>query len=246
MESRLSLSAFTSSEIGPLLINSSASLTGASASSGRPLTRFAETERHELKPLPDRAFEPAQWKRLLLHRDSHVRFEKSFYSAPFMHIDERLWVRATATMVQIFAGHEMVASHPRCRRPGESSTVTDHLPPEAQAFLRMTPAWCREQAEEIGPCCRAGDRRAPRRSRPRASAGRPGRDRPVQVLRSRAPGVRLPAGSGLRRCPIPNDQDDPASGLDQVALQEEAFDRLADVYTGSGRFTRDVRHMLMH
>ena len=35
-------------------------------------------------------------------------------------------------------------------------------------------------------------------------------------------------------------------GLDQVALQEEAFDRLADVYTGSGRFTRDVSTLLVH
>ena len=68
--------------------------------------------------MPERAFEPAEWKRLLLHRDSHVRFEKCFYSAPFVWIDERLWVRATATMVQIFHGHELVASHPRCRRPG--------------------------------------------------------------------------------------------------------------------------------
>ena len=66
-----------------------------------------------------------------------------------------MWVRATATMVQIFHHHELLASHPRCRRPGESSTVCDHLPPEAQAFLRMTPPWCREKADEIGPACRA-------------------------------------------------------------------------------------------
>jgi hypothetical protein len=33
-------------------------------------------------------------------------------------------------------------------------------------------------------------------------------------------------------------------GLDQVALQEEAFDRLADVYTDGGRFHRDMRGML--
>ena len=39
----------------------------------RPLTRFAETERHQLQPLPERAFEPVEWKRLQVHRDCHVR-----------------------------------------------------------------------------------------------------------------------------------------------------------------------------
>ncbi len=103
----------------------------------------------------DQAFEPCEWKRLLLHPDSHVRFEKCFYSVPFVWIGERLWTRATATMVQVFHRHELLASHPRCLRPGESATVVDHFPPEAQAFLRMTRPWCRDQADEIGPACRA-------------------------------------------------------------------------------------------
>ena len=35
-------------------------------------------------------------------------------------------------------------------------------------------------------------------------------------------------------------------GLDQVALCEQASDRLADVYTGGGRFTRDIGALLVH
>jgi transposase len=212
----------------------------------RPLTRFAETERHELQPLPERAFEPAEWKRLLLHRDSHVRFDKCFYSAPFVWIDERLWVRATATMVQIFHRHELVASHPRCRRPGDSSTVTDHLPPESQAFLRMTPVWCCEQAEEIGPACRAliDELLA---------------DRVVERLRAAQGVIGLCKTYGRERlesaCRRALAFDDPRyrtvktilrKGLDQAALCEQTFDRLADVYTGGGRFTRDIGEMLVH
>ncbi|MCP4592323.1 MAG: IS21 family transposase, partial [bacterium] len=39
----------------------------------RPLTRFAETEQPELQRLPERSFEPVEWRRLLLHNDCHVR-----------------------------------------------------------------------------------------------------------------------------------------------------------------------------
>lgn len=212
----------------------------------RPLTRFIETERHELQSLPERAYEPAEWKRLLLHRDSHVRFDKCFYSAPFVWIDERLWVRATATMVQVFHHHELVASHPRCQRPGQTSTVEDHLPPEAQAFLRMTRPWCCEQAKEIGPACRA-------------LIDQLLADRVVERLRAAQGVIGLCKTYGRERlesaCRRALAFDDPryrtvktilCKGLDQVALQEEAFDRLADVYTGSGRFSRDTSKLLMN
>jgi transposase len=207
----------------------------------QPLTRFAETEIHELEALPERAFEPCEWKRLLLHTDSHVRFDKCFYSVPFVWIGERLWTRATATMVQVFHGHELLASHPRCRRPGESATVTEHLPPEAQAFLRMTRPWCCDQADEIGLACRA-------------VIDQLLADRVVDRLRAAQGVVGLCKTFGRARvesaCRRALAFDDPryrtvktilSKGLDQVALQGEAFDRLADVYTGGGRFTRNAR-----
>ena len=37
-----------------------------------------------------------------------------------------------------------------------------------------------------------------------------------------------------------------SKGLDQMALIEHAFDELASVYTGAGRFHRDTRELLVH
>ena len=91
----------------------------------RPLTRFAETEKALMAPLPDRAYEPAEWKHLKLGRDCHVRFDDGYYSAPWGHIGERLWVRATATMVHIFHGHELIASHTRCLNRQLARTVQE-------------------------------------------------------------------------------------------------------------------------
>lgn len=212
----------------------------------QPLKRFAEVEKSLMSPLPTRAYEPAEWKRLKLGRDSHLRFDQSYYSAPWIHIAERLWVRATSTMVQIFHGHELVASHTRCRLPGEQRTVVDHLAPEARAFLLQTPSWCRAQAERIGPsCCLL-----------------------VDLLIAEQVVERLPAAKGLLQlekeygktrlesaCRRALAFDDPryrtvktilGRGLDQVGLIEEAFDGLCETYTGSGRFSRDTRNLLDH
>ena len=212
----------------------------------RPLTRFAELEKELLLSLPERAFEPAEWKHLTLRRDGHVGFDGAYYSAPWVHIGERLWVRATATMVQVYKGHELVATHTRCQRPGETRTVTDHLSPEAQAYLRQTPAWCREQAERIGPTCHAV----------------------IEQLLAERVVERLPAAKGVlglektygrarleAACRRALAFDDPTyrtvhtilrRGLDQVAVLEDAFDGLCDTYTGAGRFTRDTRKLLSH
>ncbi|HWT79276.1 MAG TPA: IS21 family transposase, partial [Candidatus Methylomirabilis sp.] len=61
----------------------------------KPLTLFAESEKHLLRPLPDVPVQPATWTRLKLHGDCHVRFEKAYYSAPFRLIHQELWLKAT-------------------------------------------------------------------------------------------------------------------------------------------------------
>ena len=54
----------------------------------RPLTRFAEAERHFLRPLPDVAPEVVTWAGVKLHGNCHVQFEKAFYSAPFQLVHQ--------------------------------------------------------------------------------------------------------------------------------------------------------------
>lgn len=56
--------------------------------------------------------------------------------------------------MQVFDGHVLAATHPRAQRPGQRSTLVDHLPPEAQAWSLADPQHCLATAEAIGPCCR--------------------------------------------------------------------------------------------
>jgi len=120
----------------------------------RPLSLFTETERPLLQPLPEVPPELAVWAKVKLHGNCHVQFEKCFYSAPFPLVHKPLWLKATETNVKLFRNLDLVAVHPRLRIPGQRSTVPEHLPPDAQAFLMHDPQWCLRQAERLGPSCK--------------------------------------------------------------------------------------------
>lgn len=119
----------------------------------KPLTLFAEGEKNLLKRLPDVPVELAHWTRLKLHGDCHVRFEKCFYSAPYRLVHQELWLKATDTSVKLFFNLELVAAHPRLRKPGSRSTIDAHLPPEAIAYKMQDPQWCLRQAQSVGLGC---------------------------------------------------------------------------------------------
>lgn len=119
----------------------------------RPLKMLAETEKHFLKALPDVPVQIATWTRVKLHGNCHVQFEKAYYSAPFRLVHQQLWLKATDTNVKLYHDIKLVATHPRLKRPGQRSTVDEHMPPEALAYKMQDPQWCLKQAEQIGPEC---------------------------------------------------------------------------------------------
>ena len=119
----------------------------------KPLTMFAETEKHFLKPLPDVPVQIAVWTKVKVHGNCHVQFEKAYYSAPFRLVRQELWLKATDTTVKLYHDIKLVATHPRLKHPGQRSTVDEHMPPEALAYKMQDPQWCLKQAEAVGPDC---------------------------------------------------------------------------------------------
>ena len=120
----------------------------------RPLTLFAQTEQAMLQPLPAIAPECPAWAKAKLHGNCHVQFEYCYYSAPFQHIGQDLWLEVAPSALRVYRDHELVATHPRLFKPGTQSTVHEHMPPDAVAFLMRDPQWCLTQATAIGPACR--------------------------------------------------------------------------------------------
>lgn len=117
----------------------------------RPLERFHEVEQGRLKALPAAAYDLAIWKKNKLHRDCHVVFDGSYYSAPFRLIGEKVWICAGNCQVRIFNGkYELIATHERAKKPGERHTHRDHLPPEKIPGLERSRPTLLAQAEQIG------------------------------------------------------------------------------------------------
>jgi len=214
----------------------------------KPLTLFAESEKHLLKPLPDIPVEIAFWCQAKLHGNCHVQFEKAYYSAPFPLIHQAMWLKATDATVKIYHDLKLVAVHPRLKRPGARSTVDDHMPPEAIAYKLQDPQWCLRQAEAIGSDCH-------RLIQALFS------DRVLDNLRAAQGVVGLGKKYGSLRlenaCARALHYDNPryktvktilAKGLDQAPLQadQSVGIPLSSVYTGDGRFLRPTGEMQLH
>jgi hypothetical protein len=99
----------------------------------QPLDRFA-LEKPLMQELPAITPDLGTWHQLILHRDCHVKFDYSLYSAPFGLVGQSLWVRATDLTVSIFQDYRQVASHLRCRKPGGLAPLPI-TGPEARAFF---------------------------------------------------------------------------------------------------------------
>lgn len=116
----------------------------------QPLTRFLADQEH-LQPLPDTPYDMGEWKLLKLHRDCHVVFQGSYYSAPFTHIGQQLRVRGGNKQVRLYTmDYQLVATHERAEQPGVRCTHPRHLPPEKLPGWLLNRDACREEAQTIG------------------------------------------------------------------------------------------------
>ncbi len=134
----------------------------------------------------------------------------------------------------------MVAVHPRRFKPGDRSTVDDHLPPEALAYKMQDPQWCLKQAQEIGSACHQviqtlfSDRVL---DNLRAAQGIIGLGKKYGPIRLESACQRALFFDNIRYRAIKTILK---KELDQLNLFEKSDETLASPYTGSGRFLRKV------
>jgi hypothetical protein len=129
-------------------VRSHRSLDGAS-----PVSVFDAAEAAALKPLPHNDFVLATWSAGKVGVDCHVKVGKALYSVPWRLIGQQVHARSAGNTVQIMHQGKVVATHARLLKG--RATDYDHYPPEKIAFHMRTPAWCRQQAERIGPATTA-------------------------------------------------------------------------------------------
>jgi transposase len=112
---------------------------------------FEAIDQPNLRPLPERPYEYAEWKTATVHMDYHVEFEDHLYSVPFHLIHQKVNIRATEKMVEIFHQGQSVAIHPRNYRKTRYSTQRAHMPENHQFMNEINSDRLLEWAGKIGP-----------------------------------------------------------------------------------------------
>ena len=118
---------------------------------GSRRSQFEVLDRPVLQPLPAQRYEYAEWYKVRVAPNIHVKVDGGYYSVPYRLIKKELDVRLSATTVEVFHRGERVAAHSRCHRPGHYQTITAHMPEGHQRQLEWTPQRLMHWASETGP-----------------------------------------------------------------------------------------------
>jgi len=114
-----------------------------------PAEVFESEERTALIALPVRRWERVLWKKVRVHRDSHVQIEGGFYSAPWRLMGRELWARCTAHSIALYHEDERLCTHSRVKR-GKRATVEQHLPDHRRDLRHRSREYWEARAVRIG------------------------------------------------------------------------------------------------
>jgi len=94
---------------------------------------FIEMEQSALRALPPLRYEFAERENKGVNIDYHIEFDKRYYSVHYRRVHQRVEVRATAAIIEIFQNNERIASHRRSYGPrGTYVTAPTHRPENHQ------------------------------------------------------------------------------------------------------------------
>ncbi|PYG83886.1 transposase [Ruminiclostridium sufflavum DSM 19573] len=117
---------------------------------GSRATVFIE-EKPFLLPLSAKPFELATWKIATVQYNYHIAVENQNYSVPYEYIRQKVDVRITRNVIEVFFEGHRISSHPRLYgRNGQYSTIEAHMPPDHQKYVSWNGERFRIWAGKIG------------------------------------------------------------------------------------------------
>lgn len=118
---------------------------------GSRLSLFRDEELPLLTSLPATPYELAEWKQATVQYNYHISVDKMLYSIPFEYIGRKVDVRVTDKTIEVFYNHNRIASHRHLYgRPGQYSTIVQHMPEDHQQYLEWNGDRFRKWAKNIG------------------------------------------------------------------------------------------------
>jgi len=105
-----------------------------------------------LGPLPKTHFELEEWLTAVkVDKSYHITVKVHHYSVPYQLRGERVDIRYTDSVVEIFRNGVRVTSHPRNHIENGRSTLDEHRPPQHALYAGMSAEKFLQQAKSIGP-----------------------------------------------------------------------------------------------
>jgi len=112
---------------------------------------FENLDRPALKPLPEKPYEYAEWKKATVNIDYHIEIDHHYYSVPYQLTREQVEARITLTTIEVLFKNRRVTSHARSYKKGGFTTLTEHMPKAHQQYLEWTPSRIIRWAKQLGP-----------------------------------------------------------------------------------------------
>lgn len=113
---------------------------------------FERLDQPALIPLPPTRHVHADWQKVTVGADYHIRIDDHYYSVPYSLARAALWVRITASTIEAFQGGKRVASHQRAGpEDRHETTLRAHMPAKHRHYADMTADKVRTDAQTVGP-----------------------------------------------------------------------------------------------
>ncbi|MBQ9035832.1 MAG: IS21 family transposase [Erysipelotrichaceae bacterium] len=113
---------------------------------------YENEEKAYLKPLPDKPFEFAIWKKAVVQYNYHVACDYNYYSVPYTMLRKEVDLRISQFMIEVFYQGERIVSHPRvlgCK--GKYITLEEHMPQNHKDYGNWNKERIEKWAESVGP-----------------------------------------------------------------------------------------------
>ena len=111
---------------------------------------FNELEKHALKPLPEKPYEYAEFFIQTVQVDYSINLAGHYYSVPYQYIGQKVTVKVTERLVEVFCKEKSIATHPRSAVLGESTINNLHMPDNHKAIKQWSPERLLEVSGFIG------------------------------------------------------------------------------------------------
>jgi len=112
---------------------------------------FEQEEKQYLQPLPANRHIYKEIKLATVDISYHVQLFKCFYSVPYQYLKEKVEIKYSTTLVEIYLKSKLIATHPRLHKINDRSTLKEHMPKNHQyQNEKMNPQRLLNWADSIG------------------------------------------------------------------------------------------------